>query len=375
MMHGCCAGSKTGWENATADGGGEKWHYNNAWFASRGYAVLTYTSRGFVNGSNQGSNGYAELDSRRYEINDYQRSRARSPAPPTSTRAPGATRRSTRRRSCRPAAPTAAGSRGWRSPTRPGLRAGGPDTNMRVAAAATKYGWTDLAQSLVPNGNERKTRLPGTDPHVLHHEPAGYPKRTINAGLYAAGKTGVPPGSAHTTFPPKIDQAQACLTSGDPFTAEPALHGPGSIAPPDADREFITDRSAYYQQNFWTGLANASIAPVPVFSAGTFTDPLFPPQEHRRMAERLKATVARLPDPGVLRRLPALRAEQGEGVGRHLRLEPPRLHLRRLPGRRPERDAGEPRPRGGRDHAPQPLPRRLRRAGGEPGAAGLRPST
>src|SRR4051812_32841969 len=51
MMHGCCTGSKAGWERATLDGtanDNEGWHYNNAWFASRGYVVLNYTARGFV---------------------------------------------------------------------------------------------------------------------------------------------------------------------------------------------------------------------------------------------------------------------------------------------------------------------------------------
>ena len=39
FMHGCCSGSKTSWEATSfggADAGGEKWHYNNAWFAARG---------------------------------------------------------------------------------------------------------------------------------------------------------------------------------------------------------------------------------------------------------------------------------------------------------------------------------------------------
>jgi len=49
MMHGCCSGDRTSWESTSLDAGGEKWHYNNAWFASRGYVVLTYTARGFVN--------------------------------------------------------------------------------------------------------------------------------------------------------------------------------------------------------------------------------------------------------------------------------------------------------------------------------------
>jgi dienelactone hydrolase len=52
--------------------GGELWHYNNAWFASRGYVVLTYTARGFVDGQNRGSTGQTQLDSRSFEINDFQ---------------------------------------------------------------------------------------------------------------------------------------------------------------------------------------------------------------------------------------------------------------------------------------------------------------
>ncbi len=58
---------------------------------------------------------------------------------------------------------------------------------------------------------------------------------------------------------------------------------------------FIDERSAFYQQSFFDGLADNSIADVPVFSAGTFTDKLFPAAEHRRMVERLKDTNASYP--------------------------------------------------------------------------------
>jgi hypothetical protein len=71
MMHGCCSGNKTGWEATTIDAGGERWHYSNAWFATRGYVVLTYTARGFVDGNNRGSTGETQIDSRLYEINDF----------------------------------------------------------------------------------------------------------------------------------------------------------------------------------------------------------------------------------------------------------------------------------------------------------------
>lgn len=77
LMHGCCGGDKTSWEAPIVDGGaegaeGEKWHQSNAWFAARGYVVITYTARGFRNANEQGSTGTTQLDSRSYEINDYQ---------------------------------------------------------------------------------------------------------------------------------------------------------------------------------------------------------------------------------------------------------------------------------------------------------------
>jgi hypothetical protein len=150
----------------------------------------------------------------------------------------------------------------WTSP-------GGRD--MRLVAAAPKYGWTDLVYSLVPNGTGETAG-----------GPLGTSKRTIVAGLYASGKTGVPPGSSHTTFPPSIDAAFLCLQSVDPFESNPLCGGTLRDTLP----EFLADRSAYHQQEFFARVREG--LRVPVFSAGTFTDPLFTGVEHRRMVERLK---------------------------------------------------------------------------------------
>ena len=126
----------------------------------------------------------------------------------------------------------------------------------------------------------------------------------------------------------------------------PALDRPVRVATRSARRTiastlpaFINDRSAYYQNDWFAKIASDPSYRIPIFNAGTFTDPLFPPVENRRMANRILSAVPELPDPAVLRRLPALRPEQGEGVGRHLRRGPPRLHVRRLPGRRRQRDS------------------------------------
>ena len=47
MMHGW-GGSKTEWDSTTLAGNGaNQYHWNNAWFASQGFAVLTYSARWF----------------------------------------------------------------------------------------------------------------------------------------------------------------------------------------------------------------------------------------------------------------------------------------------------------------------------------------
>ena len=116
MMHGCCSGSKTSWEATTIDrGGAENWHYNNAWFASRGYVVVTYTSRGFVE---RQQSGLHRRDPARLATATRSTTtstwRASWPTWPTSIPARPATRRSTPSGSCPPAGPTAAASPGWR---------------------------------------------------------------------------------------------------------------------------------------------------------------------------------------------------------------------------------------------------------------------
>lgn len=280
MMHGCCSGNRKSWEATTIDAGGELWHYSNAWFAARGYAVLNYTARGFVDGNGRGSTGETQLDSRRYEINDFQYL--------AGVLADDSFFEVNPRRIV-----VTGGSYGggfsWLALTDPTWTSPGGKA-MRLAAAAPKYGWTDLAYSLVPNGAHLRDSLPATDGSDTT-APIGFPKKSIVAGLYASGKTGIPPGTSRTTFPTWVDEGFACLNSSDPFETNPACASTIAQTLPS----FVEDRSAYYQNDFFSGLAGGSVSPVPVFSAGTLTDPLFPATEHRRMVERLKATVSGYP--------------------------------------------------------------------------------
>lgn len=295
LMHGCCSGNKTSWETTKLDGGGsENWHYGNAWFATRGYVVVTYTSRGFVDGQGHGSTGETQIDSEQYEVNDLQSLVAQMADDDAAKRATGAApffdidpRRVV----------VTGGSYGggltWLTLADPVWTSPG-GTRVQMAAAAPKYGWTDLVHSLVPTGHHfydagRLPAVDGTDSgYDLAHAKsltAGIPIRTIIAALYAAGTTGVPPGS-HATFPTAVDNAFKCTQSFYPPESAP----PGlcedflKIVLPN----FLRYNSAYYRNGFFGRVSSDPDYRVPIFSAGTHTDPLFPPVEHHRMAERLK---------------------------------------------------------------------------------------
>ena len=100
---------------------------------------------------------------------------------------------------------------------------------------------------------------------------SGSRRARSSPALYASGKTGVPPGSPHTTFPPEIDQAIACLKATYPPEGNPVCDTTVQQTLPD----FLRERSAYYQGRFFRKIAEQKHFRVPVFNAATFTDPLF----------------------------------------------------------------------------------------------------
>lgn len=276
LMHGCCSGSKSDWRG-TIDRSGEKWHYTDAWFAARGYVVLTYTARGFVNADGEGSTGQTQIDHRSYEINDFQYLAGLLAEDPFFGVDP---------RRIVASGGSYGGGFTWLALTDPTWKSPRKRIDMRLAAVAPKYGWTDLVSSLVPNGRYRQDQVaPGAPAAALSRAPIGAPKSSFVAALYTSGKTGLPPPGAHATFPPEIDDAYACLNSTDPFESNPLC---GSTLTTLLD-SFIRDRSAYFQTDFFERIAADRKARIPVFSAGTFSDQLFPMEEHRRMQLRLRS--------------------------------------------------------------------------------------
>ena len=313
FMHGCCSGTKKGWESgdkATAGdfaAGGEKWHYNNAWFASRGYVVVTYTARGFASngptGPNRaGSTGETQIDSRRFEINDFQSLACQVYANAGSWEAATGQNIRIDPEKVVVTGGSYGGGFSWMALTDPlwtcNADTGAPGQRMKLAAVAPRYGWTDLLYSLVPTG--RHSALPGALPKTdgcdsgskqpdgtdcADPVPIGMPKQSINAGLYGTGLMGA-------TFPASIHEAQACLTGVYPIDPlNPACTGTVNTTLP----EFLADRSAYYQQQWFDKIVSTPEYRIPIFSVGTLTDPLFPPHEHRRMHNRILSLVPGYP--------------------------------------------------------------------------------
>ena len=286
FMHGCCQGNKVSWEATTSETLGERWHHSNAWFASRGYVVVTYTARGFRNANDEGSTGTTQLDSRRYEINDYQYLVGLLADHDFERRAAGlAPIFDINPQKVAPVGGSYGGGFAWVAATDPAWRSPARDVSLKAAAMVTKYGWTDLAESLVTNGQfDDRNPLTGTstvaptDPRqALTKHPIGTEKQSIVAGLYATGNQA---NAGHTTFPNHVHETYARLQTGEPYNGDPTIEE-------EVDR-LIRDSSAYYQTEFWNKVEERGLR-LPIYAAGTWTDPLFPTTETIRFYNKLRS--------------------------------------------------------------------------------------
>jgi predicted acyl esterase len=287
LMHGCCGGNKNSWEAATVDAEREHWHHSNAWWASRGYVVITYTARGFRNANDEGSTGTTQLDSRRYEVNDYQYLVGLLADHDAARRAEGlAPLFDINPRKIGAVGGSYGGGFAWLAVTDPTWKSPAAKVRVKLAAATPKYGWTDLVESLVPSGHYEdwkktasgglKSSIAPTDPaKALSRTPIGVEKQSIVAGLYATGNL---QSGNHTTFPAYMHDTYARLQLGEPYEGD-------AIVEPVLE-SFLADRSAYFQNAFWSRVTKGY--KVPIFAAGTQTDPLFPAIETLRFYNKLK---------------------------------------------------------------------------------------
>jgi hypothetical protein len=323
MFHGF-GNNKHEWESTTDAGdGADKYHWNSHWFAGHGFYVLTYTARGFTDqgtnrpdepntpagtdpschpptvpsgsssgGSDCAPSGTIRVKNKDVEIRDSQYLAALTAAAfpdinPNQVAVSGG---------------SYGGGESW-------LQAADPQWTfpnsvdpalpvLQVQVAVPKYGWTDLAYSLVPNGHPGF--LPG-DPSYSSSQgaqnthgvgnPVGVAKQSYIAGLYALGTTTgtfeegsaptpvkSPPCTAPETFTTWLDR----VSSGEPYD----VAGVDDPVIAQIRQDFSDCHSAYYQPG-WRAqqLAGHETA---VFAIQGWTDDLFEAVESFRMFKYLK---------------------------------------------------------------------------------------
>jgi acetyl esterase/lipase len=292
MLHGY-ANDKTEWESASASSSNpDKDHYNSYWFASNGYAVLTYTARGFHGSCGQGpltdprcAHGWMHLADRRFEVRDTQYLAGMladaGVADPQRVAVTGGSygggqslllamqgdQVSTVPDPNNPATYDQATLTAWTSPT--------GHLAMHLVAAVPKYPWSDLVDSLLPNGRASDgVLLPDGD----RLSPVGVEKQSYVSYFYYSGNA---PNGYYCPQPCLDPSANitawfARVNAGEPY-ADPLVAS--------AIDQLKTWKSAYYQD----ALIARTQDLVPVFDIQGWTDQLFPEVEGVSLANKLRA--------------------------------------------------------------------------------------
>jgi predicted acyl esterase len=280
---------------------GSNHHWNNIWFASKGYAVLNHTARGWHDSCGPRTPGalqqlapapqcldhayWIHMADMRWEVRDTQwlvgalvesnLADADRLAVTGGSYGGGQTVMNALLRDrimCGGAAQT----------TGPDPCAGQEDgdlvtwttpdgsTPLDWAVAVPLYTWGDVIQALLPNGRGSDG---GDVPDLDHADPVGVPIESFIAGLYAAGQ---PLGNGFYA-PPGVDPT-ADITintlrtlAGNPYPDPVAAEG---------IRQFRHFKSSIFVEP--SGI-------VPIFWAQGFTDPLFTAFEPLQIANKLRA--------------------------------------------------------------------------------------
>ena len=273
MLHGW-GGSKTAFESTIGpDGdGNQTYHYNNVYFAQHGYAVLNYTARGWGDSCGSASSrasdpigcaqGWLHLADQRYEAHDTQYLLGlladEGITKPDAIGVTGVSYGGGQsvelaflRNRVRQLPSQGSGFVPWTSPH---------GTAMSITAAYPRWPWSDLVESLEPNGRFLDFNLPSaTDSRV----PLGVAKASYVQGLFALGAIdgyysppGVDPNADLTTW-------NARVLAGEPE---------------DAQSDAISNQIFGFHQGF--GLPGT---PAPLLLQSGWTDDLFPPEESLRI--------------------------------------------------------------------------------------------
>lgn len=294
MLHGWGL-SKTDFEaSGLAGNGTSTWHWNNAWFAAHGFAVLNYTARGFHRSCGQdpttgysyatdpacaGKASWTHLADRRWEIHDTQYLVGllvdAGIADPSAVVVTG---------------DSYGGGQSWlltlsqdkvMQPDGRLVPWQSPDgVPIRLAAAVPQFPWTDLAQALVDNGRA-SDGSPGAPPSGPHESPYGVEKQSYTDALFADGAA-----TAQYAGP------------GDPTADLPGWFAAISAGEPAADANPLVAQTLSQLQAYRSPYYLPVPPPatqVPVFAEQGVTDPLFPGIQLLQMVNKLTAAYPRYP--------------------------------------------------------------------------------
>lgn len=244
-------------------------------WANDGYAVLQLTARGFFDSCGSAAsrlvnpaacmNGYIRLDDERYEARDVQYAIGLlvdegivDPARIGVTGPSYGGGVSLELATLKDRVMNADGSLSpWTSPD---------GTPLSIAAAAPVIPWSDLVNSLLPNGRTLDYKVTGPSDDL---RPIGVMKQSFVSTLYALGaSTGY--------YAPPLSNPQADLTTwlvatnaGEPYDTNPE------------DQAFVAENARYHSAYYLLDGAygTAREAPAPLLIANGFTDDLFPVDE------------------------------------------------------------------------------------------------
>jgi fermentation-respiration switch protein FrsA (DUF1100 family) len=281
MLHGW-GGSKTDFESSDPNGDGSvTYHYNNAFYAEHGYAVVNYTARGFGHSCGGGptgfhsgrcGQGYIRLADTRYEARDTQYLLGllvdEGIAKPTALGATGISYgggQSMELAFLRNRIRLPDGSYApWTSPN---------GTPLQIAAAWPRWPWSDLVDALTPNG---RFVYPQVAPPLQSTNPIGIELQSYVSGLYALGKsTGYYCGDAPASSP--------CTNPDADLNHEFTVTNLGEPYGPDA--QAIEDEIYAHHQAY--GIPGS---PSPLLIENGWTDDLFPPEQALRVYDAVRAS-------------------------------------------------------------------------------------
>jgi hypothetical protein len=285
MLHGW-GGSKTDFESTNPDGDGSvTYHYNNDYYASRGYAVVNYTARGFGHSCGGGptatatyapgdpcANGYIRLADTRYEARDTEYllgllvdQGITKPGGIGVTGISYGGGQSTELAYLRNRVRLPNGSfTAWTSPS---------GTPLSITAAWPRWPWSDLVDALLPNGRFLDSQVA---PPQQSLNPLGIELQSWVTTLYGAGQaTGYYCGSSPATTPCNNPDANLTNDFSVVNAGEPYRSAAQSIA-----AEIYADHQAY-------GLPGT---PSPLLIENGWTDDLFPPEQAIRVYNQVASS-------------------------------------------------------------------------------------